>query len=471
MPRAVRGVSGTTVFNTTAGPGKITDAGVDYYLIDTIRANGIAGASRKCDEPNEQSFSGSVSLQFEVLGTNLKKLYGDGSGPVGSKLPKPLTVRVQDTATGEFINHVDINFERDDSEPCADGFSANPNFTATSGKDNAKGFARSYVNLPQQPGKCAYKATCASCLGNRKVTFKVEATPLPTIDISGDESGGKQSGGGPSPSGGKGDDSPLRIEYGRFGKFVLTSPPDPPNGFVGVLMGDQAQFRASPSGGTLNWYRDGSAFASGPEVSATFNQERLIDNPILFEVRRPEDGKTESVLALVEERPAGVGDTAMKALIIAALLANEGLVGAAKAKLMKNIELASKDWARRHFEPAGRSLTEKQGRSCRSNCCDAAKHAFGQAVVTKLVGISYAQSYGIAHEVTGLIDSSPNETVMDLHNNRLGQAVGTTTSAITYEGIGSDVLTRIRSGGALVLFNPWDHDKNSLLEKSTRCAQ
>lgn len=465
------GTSATTVFNALAGPGKITADGIDYYLIDSIRANGAAVSRRICSA-NKQSFSASVSIQFEVLGTNLMKVRGDGSGPVGSRLPNPLTVRVLDTATGEFVNGVDINFERDNAEPCAEGFSANPNFTATIGKGIAKGIARSYVNLPQQPGKCLYKATCASCLGNRKVTFKVEATPLPTLDISGDESGGKQSGGGPSPSGGKGDDSPLRIEYGRFGKFVLTSPPDPPNGFVGVLMGDQAQFRASPSGGTLNWYRDGSAFASGPEVSATFNQERLIDNSILFEVRRTEDGKTESVLALVEQRPTGIGDEDMKVEIIRTLIKDEGpFVGGAKAALMGYIESASKDWARRHFEPAGRSLTERQGRSCRSNCCDAGKHAFGQAVVTKLVGISYAQSYGIAHEVTGLADSSSNETVMDLHNNRLGQAVGKTTSAITPEGIGNDVLPRIRSGDALVLFNPWDHDKNSLLEKSTRCAQ
>ena len=61
---------------------------------------------------------------------------------------------------------------------------------------------------------------------------------------------------------------------------------------------------------------------------------------------------------------------------------------------------------------------------------------------------------------------------MDLHNNRLGQAVGTTTAGTTPEGIGNDVLNEIRNGKALVLFNAANTDRNSLLEKSSpRCAQ
>lgn len=251
------------------------------------------------------------------------------------------------------------------------------------------------------------------------------------------------------------------VEYGRLGKFAFTRPPD--GGFVGVLTGDQAQFRAAPQQGTLQWNRDGVLFAGGANAFADFTQERLISNPSIVSVKRAEDDKSESVPVLVEARPTGsVGDV-MGALIILALCRNEDTP--TECADFQESRSKAYAWAEAHFEPAGRS-----GGSCHNNCCDAAKHGVWHAAMTKLVGLGESQQISIAHEVDE-INGPHNETVMDLHNNRLGQAVGQATSGTSYETIGADLLQRLRAGDALVLYNPYNNGGLSMLERSSRCAQ
>lgn len=465
----IGGISTTTVFNALAGPGKITVDGVDYYLIDSIRANGIATSRRICSA-NRQSFSGSVSLEFEVLGTNLSKVSGGGSGPVGTRLANPLRVRVVDTATKKSVKAVNIDFRPVGA--CL-GFSANPNFTAT----NEYGIASANVSLPQQTGSCVYEATCASCLGKRQVSFDVQATPRPELDLSGGDSGDNRPGGGPSPTGGSGGgrggggggDDPLLIAYGQLGRFAFTRPPD--GGYVGVLTGDQGQFRATPSDGTLEWSLDGLPSANGADASFSFGQERLIDNPSIVSVRRVEDDVTEIVQVLVETRPTGSGTKVVGATIYAELCVFGS--DAKKCKDFSDSKLRAYAWAEAHFEPAGRSLADEERGSCHNNCCDAGVHSIWHAAMTKLVGLSVSQRISIAHEVDA-VNGKHNEIVMDLHNNRLGQAVGVSTAGNDYEAIGADVLPRLRAGQALVFYNPYNNGKSplylSLLEKSFRCA-
>lgn len=448
--------------------GSLTDnEGISAVAVTLGGASGvyiITAACSECIANKEVAFSASVLTTEEARA--LTKLYGDGSGPVGSRLDNPLSVRVINTVTGDPEPGIDVNFEPATPNSCS-GFSANPNFTATDGK----GVARAFVSLPQQPGACTYKASCATCLGNKEVLFSVEATPKPELDVSGGGGGDKRSGGGPSPAGGRGDDGPLVMQYGRAGFFVYTSPPAPA-GFVGVLTGDQAQFKAVPPAGSLEWTRDGAVFTSGPEATATFNQARLIDNPAAILVRRADDGKAETVNVIVEERPTGFGDKGAYAQSALELCSNPlDFETYAKCKIMLPSEVQANAWAEKQFEPGGRSLTEQQGYSCRNNCCDAAKHAFWHAVITKFVGLSYSQRHGIAHEVSGLAEGESNATVMDLHNNRIGQAVGLASNQTSFDAIGFEVLTRIRGGQALVLYNPRNNGKASLLERSYQCAK
>lgn len=63
---------------------------------------------------------------------------------------------------------------------------------------------------------------------------------------------------------------------------------------------------------------------------------------------------------------------------------------------------------------------------------------------------------------------------MDLHNNRLGQAIGISIDASASQDVWTAVLSRLRSGDALVLYDPRNTSKNvrlSLLERSVRCKK
>lgn len=559
------GVSGTTVFNTTAGPGKITDAGVDYYLIDTIRANGIAGASRKCDEPNDQSFSGSLGLSFCVTTGKMKavssteltalvdtpvelkvqvnngctnapisgqsisfsgadpaggqnfslessaqtdtdgfatvsftpsstpgaysisafcsacganrqvtftvtvltneearaliKRFGDGSGPVGTRLDNPLSVRVMNTVTGVAVPSINVNFEPVGNCP---GFSANPNFTAT----DEYGLARAFVSLPPEPGSCVYRASCESCLSNQEVLFSVAAVVPPDIPIDQTPSGAgpSRSGGGPSTSSGgrgSGGSGPLGIEYNAIGPgFRLLSAPE--SVFIGILTEDPIRLRAFPREDSFQWSGPAGAWSQA-EISVAFNQQFDATNPALETVTRTSDGKAVTARLIVQPRPSGDGE------IAATLASLKELCIEADSPLnclmLKIAHSEAYKWAKRTFEPHGRS-----DGSCGNNCCDAGKHMYWHAFITRFVGESYSIRHGDAHEKTNLDSFDPhNEIVMDLHNNVQGRVVGRTSTTETEIEFG--VLTRIRSGQALVLQNVANRDRQSLLEFSHICGQ
>lgn len=453
------GTSATTVFNALAGPGKITVDGVDYYLIDSIRANGAAVSSRICSA-NRQSFSASVSLQFEVLGTNLKKIYGDGGGPIGSRLPNPLTVQVLDTATGNFVNGVNINFAPANGGNSCPGFSVSPTSTDTFNH----GIARSYVDLPQQTGNCIYKATCASCLGNRTATFAVEATPTPELNVSGDGSGGggRGSGGGPSDAGGArggGGKGPLQIEYTINGLPLRLI--DSSEAFVGVLVNDEVHYQARPPSGSFNWLGTATS-GSGFEATARYTAVTTPSAPARETITRVSDGRSATANVIVQRFPGGPGEEVERKLVARELCGGPTLMrGIRRCETFKIVHSQAYQWA---FETFGSEY-------CHNNCCDAGKHTYWHAVITGLIGNAYSVRLGDAHEVTNIAaGASHSDVAMDMFNNDLGRSLG---SGQSDEGlIASRVLQAIRGGQALVLQNPkTSTDPLSLMLRSNKCAR
>lgn len=436
------GASVATSFNAVAGPGKITVSGVDYYLIDTISASGAAGARLICSAANSQSFSASVSLQFEVLGKTLIKLPGgDGTGTVGSRLDNLLRVRVVDTAADLAVVDEAINFT---PMTCPPGYNVNPRVTAT----GEFGIASALAVLGPDPGTCPIDATCPGCIANKKVTFTAIGELPPDKNLKQGD-GGESGSDGPSPTGGSG--GSLEIEYGlNSGTFRAVHPPD--NGFIGVLTGDNIVFRAIPQSGQLQWSAPGGSSA-GPQFSTTFTDEFGLSFPATVILFRS-DGKSSSAKVLSVNLPPGPSDEAAKAAVFASLCTSPA---AAACVLMGKAWLDAYSWAAATFEPQGRKG------SCGNNCCDAGKHMYWHAYVTKNFSKPLAEFLGLAHER----DSSPhNEKVMDLTNNHLAQQIGLSNPP----NVGDAVHQAIGSGQALVLFDASNYLGLSPLELSTRCG-
>lgn len=328
---------GSQSYTVVAGPPSIVRNGVTYQFVEAISASGLAAASGTHGYYHNAEFSGSIRADLQVLGTNLFFVSGGGSGPVGTRLDNPLTVRVINTETG-LPAKVDINFEPQGAS--CNGFSADPNFTQTEEKH---GVAKTYISLAQQPGTCVYRATCPACQGNRSVNFTVQAIARPELDLSGPDDGSTRTGGGPSAAGGAGSSSPLGpllVLYGRSGKYIYTRPPD--GGFVGLLTGDSADFKALLGPGSVEWRRDGLLLGSDRSITQLFGQERTTENPVQMTIRRAEDGKEEEVRVIVEQRPSGMGDTIAYSLSFDELcrLPNPALI--AKCFRLKNAEATAR---------------------------------------------------------------------------------------------------------------------------------
>lgn len=438
------GTSGTTIFNAVAGPGKITVAGVDYYLIDSIRANGTAVSRRICSV-NSQSFSASVSLQFEVLGKTLIKLPGgDGRGIVGERVDNLLYVRVFDTDAGVAVDGEPINFK---PLSCPDGYDVNPRQTATI---NPFGIASALASIGPDPGMCTIEATCPGCVVNKVETFTIIGELPPDLNLN--QSGNGDGSGGPSPSDGdrKGGGF-LGIDYSLDGANIRAARPD--HVFIGVLTGDNVTFRARPQSGQLQWFAPGGG-SSGPEFSTTFTDEFNLSLPATIILSRG-DGKSAAAKLLSVNLPPGPSDEVAKAAAFLSLCTST--TGAACIALGKSW-LDAYAWASATFEPRGR---KKFG--CGNNCCDAGKHMYWHAYVTKNISQVLSEFLGLAHER----DNSPhNEKVMDITNNHLAQQIGLSNPP----NVGAAVLQSIKSGQALVLYDASNFQGLSPLELSTRCA-
>lgn len=245
------GTQGTTVFTATAGPGKITVGGVDYYLIDTISASGHAGLATDCSVPNSQTFSMAVSLQFKVIGKVMTKVSGDGQGNfILRTLRKPLRVIVVDGETGQPQSGVPVSFVVANFPTGAQGQSVGG---ATS--TNPKGLASAVASLGDKLGAYKFTAACPSCAAGKSLAFNATAisadsndpnNPAPPKPKGLPNTGSSNSGGGPNPPPPPGPpnvtvsfDKPtratLRVQYGKSSTLCATVSPASESGKVSFV--------------------------------------------------------------------------------------------------------------------------------------------------------------------------------------------------------------------------------------------
>ncbi len=337
-------------------------------------------------------------------------------------------------------------------------------------------------------------------------TFHVKRPPSQAIDNGAPGNPLSVGAGGPAPVGARRAAIPVDILF-RV-KTPLQSSPSPyraarppEDGFIGLLRGAEVGFKARAPLGSLLW----TGFATGvsdvlSDTPVTGPEAKAANpaNPATLTLHRVEGGNDARVNILVRTPPVSPSDLNGFGLDVAcgvkfprnlggrlrvlegrtvqevatmfvfatatcaAYLGSQNSTNIGICNEFRDAYYASLRIASRNFEPRGRG----DDVGCHNNCCDTAKHMSWHAAATALIGPDFSNYFGVIHEVESQCARRDNEVVMDYHNNEVGQEL-----AGPLEEIEDRVVSAVKSGRGLVLWDAANSNRTSLLVSSALCGR
>jgi len=342
-------------------------------------------------------YTNTATFTATAKATELRKVSGDGTMPVGKRALNPLKVQVYNPITnaGEPGYAVDFSLI---SVPLG-GDTAN--LLTSYGITNGYGIASSPFILGQPEGDYIVKARCESCLGNQEVPFTVTGRdPIEDEHPSGE---GQRITFPPPPSGEIGA-LVIAFQNERMGgSFKAVTRAD---SRIGVLKKDRITFKGfvapapTPPLEGPDYVWSGAASGSGETSEVYFGNTGPCD--VTLTVKGKNWIKTRTVKITVAEIDSTSYFTTW-------LLDNK-----AYAAQILSCGLAARKWASLYG-------------SGHNDVSDAMRHAYWNACITNIIDAEIASAATSAREFTSVYgeEKAPhNESVMDLENNAIGRNIG-----------------------------------------------